>query len=318
MLQPEFKDNIVFVGRDSLFVEGLSSAIPQLEYIVEVPGCDSAVSVLQNEEVQKRLIKGSNILTFKPASKLEFLAKKHGWNLVTPLAELNRRIENKISVMEVFSKTELSMLSCEVIEPNKISWDELSEKLGEVIVAQTERGHAGSSSFILRSEKDFKNLESGQMTKFSRFLKGETWTVNACATRYGTLSSRPFFQLQGETICGIKDELGTCGNQHRSIDDALAEQIMDDTKRFGDHLYSEGYRGWFGLDVLIVDGKIAGYIECNPRLTASVGIFTEMQVEANQTPFILLHILEILDRDYDLDLVSEQVALHKGFSESHL
>ncbi len=318
MPQPEFKEKIVFVGRDSLFVEGLYSALPGLEYIVEIPGCDSAVSVLQDASVQKRLGPGSNILAFKPASKLEFLAKQHDWNLLTPSAELNRQLENKISVMDVFSKTGLPMLAWEVLEPSKTSWAELTGKLGERIVAQTERGHAGSSSVVLVTALDFDNLEADRLTKFSRLLEGETWTVNAVATKHGTLSSRPFYQLQGEVICGIKDELGTCGNQHRVVSDDLVVEIIAHTKKFGDYIYSEGYRGWFGLDVLVVDGKIAGYIECNPRLTASVGIFTEMQVEAKQTSFIILHILEILNRDYDLDLMSEQTALLKGFSESHI
>ena len=126
------------------------------------------------------------------------------------------------------------------------------------------------------------------------------------------LVSRPCLQLPNPD-----GSLGSYGNASKPIDDDLALDIMKHTIRFGEHMGREGYRGWFGLDVLVHDGHIRGFIECNPRLTASAGIFTEMQVEAGQTPFILLHVLEHLDRTYPMDVLHELRLLADGFRESH-
>lgn len=318
MQKPIFNESLFFVGRDALFASGLSSALPSLRLLVDFPGCESAIDVLKRSDVQAQIPRGANLLVFKPAPKIEFLAEQHGWHLAEPTSALNRRFENKLEIVEIFSRLGLPMIASQILEPKKTSWEELTARFGSKIVAQTERGHAGSSSHLLECAKDFEALEAECLTKFATFVEGETWTVNAVATRFGTLSSRPFFQLQGPEVCGVLDVLGTCGNQHRPIEDILAQEIMNYTKRFGDAMYAEGYRGWFGLDVLVVDGSIAGFIECNPRLTASVGVFTEMQVEALETPFIVLHVLETLGREYAFDIESEQANLLKGFSEAHL
>ena len=321
MSQPEFKEPLFFVHPHGLYLAGAELALPGLKMIVDRQGLSSTIALLQDQAIQAELPAGAQILLMKPAPKIEFLAREHGWHLVAVSSVLNRRFENKLSIVTGFVEAGLPILPFEILTPKGNSFEAVSKRLGKKLVAQTERGHAGSSSRIVEGESDWRKLidEQGDYeTKLMPFVEGDTWTLNACVTRYGTLVSRPFFQLQNLPECGELNPLATCGNWHRDIDDDLAEDISAYAEAFGDALHKAGYLGWFGLDLLVSEGRIAGFIECNPRLTASTGIFTKMQVKAGQTPMLLLHILELLGREYEIDLLAEQEKLNQGFHEYHV
>jgi hypothetical protein len=321
MPKPEFKEKIFFVHPHGLYIDGAQTALTGLKIISDVNGKNSTAEILTEAKISSAIPSGSLVMVFKPSPKVEFIAEKNGWKLVSVSSELNRRFEDKITSTEEFIKAGLPILPFEIIVPNQTSWKAVTDVMGARVVAQTSRGHAGSSSVVLKNGNDWQKLalERGEYkVKLTKFEDGETWTLNACVTHHGTLVSRPFLQLQKMNVCGVENELSTCGNWHKEMNAELAEKIMSHAEKFGDYLYSNGYKGWFGLDLLVRDSNLIGFIECNPRLTASIGIFTEMQVEAGQSPFIVLHTLELLGIDYSLNLLEEQKKLMRGFSESHV
>lgn len=321
MRRLELRDKIFFVHPHGLYIDGVQTALPNLETIVDLKNMSSTARMLKSFEVAGRIPKGGQLMVFKPSPKIEFIAKQNDWRLISVSSALNRRFEDKITSVEEFIKVGLPILPFEIVVPSQTSWRAVTGTLGSRVVAQASRGHAGSSSSVLENEGDWNKLarERGEyQVKFTKFEEGETWTLNACVTHHGTLVSRPFLQLQRMSVCGAENELSTCGNWHKEISSDLVGEIMSHAEKFGDYLYAAGYKGWFGLDLLVRGGKLIGFIECNPRLTASTGIFTEMQVEAGQTPLILLHTLELLGIDYELDLLGEQGKLMRGFSESHV
>ncbi|HBL39718.1 TPA: hypothetical protein DDZ10_03560 [Candidatus Uhrbacteria bacterium] len=321
MKKIEFNEEFFFVHPHGLYLEGAQMALPGLRFIVDRPGLNSTAALLQDARTQAELPAGARLLLMKPAPKIEFLAREHGWRLVSVSSELNRRFENKLTIGTGFAQANLPSLQFEVSRPKDLSWEDVLERLGTKLVVQTERGHAGSGSYLIDSEDEWKRLVVGQgdyETKLMPFVEGETWTLNACVTHYGTLVSRPFLQLQNLPWCGADNPLTTCGNWHKEIEDGLAFEIMKHAERFGDEMHRASYRGWFGLDVLVQGEEIKGFIECNPRLTASTGIFTRLQVEAGQTPLLTLHVLELLGCDYELDLLLEQEKLNQGFEEYHI
>lgn len=321
MSRPEFSEDIFFVHPHGLYLEGAQTALPGLKFLVDRPELNSTIQLLQDPEVQAQLPSGSKLLLFKPAPKIEFLAKEHGWELVSVSSELNRRFESKLSIASEFAEAGVPTLPFEIVVPEEVSWEHLYKHHGDRLVVQGDRGHAGSSSALIMGREDwetYKKTWGKHRVKVSPYFEGETWTLNACVTHHGTLVSRPFLQLQGMGVCGKGNPLSTCGNWHKPVDEDLAAHIMASAEQFGDHLFASGYRGWFGLDAQVLRRELLGFIECNPRLTASTGIFTQMQVEAGQTPFLTLHILELLGQDYKLDLLEEQRKLNEGFQEYHV
>lgn len=321
MIQPKYTDSITFVHPHGLYLAGAELALPGLRLIVDRPGLNSTIAMLQDTDVKKELLPGSRLLLMKPAPKIEFLAKAQGWQVVAGSSELNRRFESKLGIRAEFAKAGVPTLPCVITRGVDAVWEDLVRQYGTRLVVQTDRGHAGSSSLVVESEEDWNELvkEEGEYEmKIMPFLEGETWTLNACVTRYGTLVSRPFLQLQNIPGCGVDNPLTTCGNWHKSCEETLVDEIVKHAKAFGEHLKQAGYLGWFGLDVLVKDGVVVGFIECNPRLTASVGIFTRLQVEEKQIPMLVLHVLELLGIDYELDLKKEQEQLLRGFHEYHV
>ncbi|MBI2484759.1 ATP-grasp domain-containing protein [Candidatus Uhrbacteria bacterium] len=318
---PAFEEPIFVVHPHDLYLWGLEEVFPNACFLVDQPGCLSTIDLFEYADVTRRIPKNSAVLVMKPAPKLSKIAGDRGWRLCAPSVELNRRFENKLTINNEFLAVHLPTLPYLVSPLEKLSYAALRERFGPRLVVQKERGHAGSSTHGVGSLEVFENLKkeiASFPAKISPWLEGETWTLNGVVTRFGTLVSRPFLQLQNVAAYGTSNPFTTCGNAHVPIGDELALEIMGQAERFGAHLHREGYSGWFGLDVLVKDGTIVGWIECNPRLTASCGVFSAMQKEAGQTPFALLHVLETLGIPYTLDLVQEQRRLADGFMESHV
>jgi len=318
---PSFHDPIFIVHPHGLYLWGLEGVFSDARIIVDVPGCFSTIDLFQNEKIAGMIPKGSVVLIMKPAPKLSKIAEQKGWRLSAIAPDLNRRFESKFTINNEFLAARLPILPYLVTTAKGKTYEELRERFGENLVVQAERGHAGSSTYPASSEADWVSLQERFLdfpVKVSPWREGETWTLNAVVTRFGTLVSRPFLQLQNIPACGTINPFTTCGNAHMPIEDHLAFEIMGQAERFGAHLHREGYSGWFGLDVLVKDEAIVGWIECNPRLTASCGVFSAMQQERGMTPFALLHVLETLGLPYDLDMKREQHLLADGFSESHI
>src|SRR3989338_437066 len=187
MKKIEFNEEFFFVHPHGLYLEGAQMALPGLRFIVDRPGLNSTAALLQDARTQAELPAGARLLLMKHAPKIEFLAREHGWRLVSVSSELNRRFENKLTIGTGFAQANLPSLQFEVSRPKDLSWEDVLERLGTKLVVQTERGHAGSGSYLIDSEDEWKRLVVGQgdyETKVMPFVEGETWTLNACVTHY--------------------------------------------------------------------------------------------------------------------------------------
>jgi hypothetical protein len=61
----------------------------------------------------------------------------------------------------------------------------------------------------------------------------------------------------------------------------------------------QGFRGVFGLDFVMADDGRAYLIEVNPRLVASIALFTQLEAAAGRLPLLARHILAFLDPEAD-------------------
>lgn len=105
--------------------------------------------------------------------------------------------------------------------------------------------------------------------------------------------------LDSVQFCGGMIKEGLLSDEHYKEAQAVAHLI-------GTKLRQEGYRGIFGLDMLVADGNLY-VIEVNSRLTGLTALLSFLQKEV---PFLLLHILELAKSEYALQqpqLISEKV-----------
>ena len=260
--------------------------------------------LLENKKVlsyikRKSKDKIANIITFKPSPKIAKICFDNGFRYLGNEWELNRKLEDKVEFVRITEKLRISNAKSEIkkIENNK-KFQSLFN-LKEKYIIQLPRGFSGNSTFLIKNKTDLDKIikkYKGRKVKVSKYFKGDTYTVNVCAGKLGMTISQPIFQITGLTDHN-KNELGTCGNDYmysEKLKSKEKKKIFNYTKKVGSYMKKMGYRGIFGLDFIVSNGEV-NLIEINPRFVASIPVFTKLQIQNKEKPFLLLHILEFTD-----------------------
>ena len=184
---------------------------------------------------------------------------------------------------------------------------------------QTPYGDSGKTTFFVRGERDW-NADAGEMVdqelKVMRRIEPEAVAVEACITRHGTVVGPLMTDLTGHPEL-TPYRGGWCGNDifPGALSPANRERALDFTRRLGDRLAQEGYRGQLEVDYLVDARTDELYLgELNPRLS---GISSMTNVSASayaDMPLFLFHLAEYLDVDYELDVED----LRRRWGSDHL
>jgi len=252
-----------------------------------------------------------NILTYKPSPSLEKICEKNGWKLLANNSKNNREFENKIKFAQYLVELDLPQPEFEIKKLNDIEYQYFTDKFGPEFFVQFPRGFAGSTTFLVKSTSDLDNIKANFLdypAKVSRKITGPTYTLNGCVVnktvnQNNIIIQRPFYQITDIPKLNASPG-GTCGNIYNHDLKAIKDldQLHADSVKFGQLLDKHIYRGIFGLDFVIDEQSGQHYfIECNPRLTASIPMISKLQIKNNEVPLLALHIMEFLQLDYQLD-----------------
>jgi hypothetical protein len=249
-------------------------------------------------------------------------ASEAGLEVALPSAELRHRLDSKIVT------TQLGEAAGVPSVPNVLgratSYSELlglaaTAGLGDDLVVQTPYGDSGKTTFFVRGERDW-NADAGEMAdqelKVMRRIEPKAVAVEACITRHGTVVGPLMTDLTGHPEL-TPYRGGWCGNDifPGALSPANRERALDFTRRLGDRLAQEGYRGQLEVDYLVDARTDELYLgELNPRLS---GISSMTNVSASayaDMPLFLFHLAEYLDVDYELDVED----LRRRWGSDHL
>ena len=261
------------------------------------------------ERVNERGPGGKAVFVFFD-EETESLAADAGLEIALPSAELRHRLDSKIVTTQLAD--EAGVPSVPNVLGRAESHEELlalarEEDLGDDLVVQTPYGDSGKTTFFVRSEKDWdKDADDmkGQELKVMRRIDPRAVAVEACLTRHGTVVGPLMTDLTGyPELTPYRG--GWCGND--IFGDALApehrERAREMTRRLGDRLGQEGYRGLLEVDYLVDADSGELYLgELNPRVS---GISSMTNVSAGayaDMPLFLFHLLEYMDVDYEIDV----------------
>jgi biotin carboxylase len=259
--------------------------------------------LLQDEEVNdliRRRGPGGKALFVFFDEQTEALAAEAGLEVALPSAELRHRLDSKIETTRIAD--EAGVPSVPNVVGEATSYAELlalarGAGLEDDLVVQTPYGDSGKTTFFVREERDWDdNAEemATQELKVMRRINPRAVAVEACITRQGTLVGPLMTDLTGHpelTPC----QGGWCGND--IFPDAVSpehrERARQLTRKLGDRLVEEGYRGLLEIDYLVDADSGELYLgELNPRLS---GISSMTNVTAGayaDMPLFLFHLLE--------------------------
>ena len=247
-------------------------------------------------------------------AETEELADELGLEIALPPRALREHVDSKITTTELAN--EAGIASAPNVLARAASYQELQRrarkaKLGGDLVVQTPYGDSGRTTFFISSEEHWEAC-AGKLVdedlKIMRRLEHLPGTVEACATRHGTLVG----PIQTD-ITGF-DELtpyrgGWCGNDifPGVFDAPTRKAIRTMARRLGDTLYANGYRGVFCLDFLVENETGEVYLgEINPRISGASPLTNLITSKYGGVPLFLFHLLEFLDVDWEVDVKKVQ------------
>jgi len=269
-----------------------------------------------------------NIVVFKIAPNLERSAEKFEFKLLNSSSELNRLFERKLSQYEMLSSEGIRFPQTVMTKMSEITHEQLVAKLGDEYVIQYDNGHTGTGTVFVNSEIQLekeKELFPNRMARISSKIDGQTWTLNCCATRFGTIYDGLSYQITGVEECtSIKG--ATVGNdwaKKSSLTEAAIDKIEEMGKQVGKVMFKSGFKGLFGIDVIVKDNDVY-MIEVNARQPASTSMHTKMMLKRGKIPLMMFQLAEFLyddESDYLKFLalsVEYEVTVEKVKSQSNL
>ncbi len=262
---------------------------------------------LTKEYISKNTTNEAYFMFFKIAPNLERTAGNMNFEILNTSSKLNRKYELKLSQYETLKDIGVNFPRTLIIKLEEADYSELINELGENFIVQFNRGHTGGGTVEIINEQKLENLKRKfpeRQVRCAKQIYGPSYTLNACNTRFGTVWGGLSYQITGLEEC-TSERLATVGNDWKfieNIDKKTLKQIDKMTKLIGEKMYSDGFLGMFGLDIVIdSETNIPYIIEINARQPASIPMFTKIQVLNKQIPLNLLSIAEFLKLDYKID-----------------
>lgn len=289
---------------DNQVIDLIRKVNPNLVCLVQETEEDifrSSVKLISHSKISEYLAKFSEkyIQTFKISPAFEKKVLELNAKALNTTAKLNRMFENKLTQYQLL-KDKINFPKTIVTELKNADFEGLKRDLGENFVIQFNLGHTGASTHIIISQEIFEEIKSKfpeRFAKFSEFIDGGLWyTINACIYNNRTFVGGLNYQLTG--IPELTTDSGaTVGNdyaQRKGISEEVLNKIIEQTQSIGGVMSENGFRGMFGVDLIIRDDNVY-IIEVNARQTASVPFFTKLQIHNNEIPLSMLHLAEFMD-----------------------
>lgn len=239
----------------------------------------------------------------------EKLAKKLGLELIFPSAKLRNFMDNKVNTNRIAEKAKVPCVPYVLSKVKDYKqMRSVSKQLGEHLVIQTPFGDSGHTTFFISTEEEYKKyaeeIEKEKEVKIMKRINCRGSAIEACVTRHGTIVAPLMTELVGfKELTPYKG--GWCGNEifPNAFTPDIRAKAAKYTQQFGDQLREEGYKGYFELDFLIDQDDQNIYLgELNPRVTGASSITNHAVFALADVPLFIFHILEYMDRDYELDV----------------
>ena len=306
----------------------------------EKTGPLNTLAILKNKQVQKYLNslgKKPYLVLYRSTRGVEKLCLQMGWRMVANQVGLRNLYENKDSFRKVLKKIGIEAIPGEEIKLKEFSqarFNRFLKKWQKTVLILPQLTKGGGHSLVFASQPADFNILQEKIKKWrgkfnlktiivSKFIKGYSPSITGCVTRHGTLTGIVQTQVLDQPNLVSLDKGGGlfCGHDwsYKTYYSSTQKQAERIARAVGKHMWQKGYRGIFGVDLLVEEktGKVYP-CECNPRYTGAFPVYSMLQAEAGEPPFDIFHLLELLELDYDLDFQKIEQQYKTPKQGSHL
>ncbi|MFZ3301258.1 MAG: hypothetical protein WA152_00920 [Microgenomates group bacterium] len=282
-------------------------------------------------DIAKKFLKGLNepfkFLIYKSMGRFEKVCDENGWSFLGNKMEVRDQFENKKIFKEIIRELGIDAIPGDNLPIPDVTIDTIKKyqekfNVKKVVLQLAEATWGGGSgTFFIETEEDFNKYNARVSELYSKlkdtkkridtvniapFIEGVSSSIPCCATRFGTLTGSIQTQLVDVPEVGAKlpTRSGVFAGHDWSFKKFSDKSQMEATEigqKFGDYIYKKGYRGIFGLDLIVDDNGKVWPVECNPRETDAFPLITMLQMEAGAIPMQVFHNLEHLNSDYEID-----------------
>lgn len=224
------------------------------------------------------------IVVFKNTATIERICHEHSWSLLNPRAAFAKLVEEKMSQVEWLDDLACYLPPHELATGKDLTWN------GTPYIVQFNHGHTGEGTLLITTEKQVRDLHAtfpDRPVRRTQYIPGTMFTLNAVvlqgehrsqsAVIPGSISHQitgliPFTDLPFATVGN------DWGFAERSLTNEQKRKIVLIAKRIGKKLADYGWRGLFGIDVIVSEKTGGVYlIEVNARQPASTTFESALQ-----------------------------------------
>jgi hypothetical protein len=186
----------------------------------------------------------------------------------------------------------------------------LQQKYGWFML-QDEESSGSKGTYAIKSQdeyvdalKSLKKFSRGRTIVVSKYVHGEAASIQVCITKYGIFNGGIQRQLIDSKYLGNSSLDGAnkwCGGEiGDDYPDIILHQAQEIASIVGSEVARHGYKGIFGIDLIITPEKEVYAIEINARLTGYSHLISDLQMQNGKIPFMLLHALELGNFEYNV------------------
>ncbi len=233
------------------------------------PTTDAFLKTLHNPQV----------LVFKNTTVIENICREQGYTLLNPPARFSQMVEEKISQLEWLGEL------AQFLPPHRVEIlknSSFADVEGKIL--QVNRAHTGSGTIHVTDKQIFADLQAkfpNRPVRITDFVAGPMLTNNNVVWGTHVLSGPINYQITG--LLPFTDRpFATIGNDwalpHTLLSPQLLKSYQSIAQAVGKKLANEGWRGLFGIDVVLDEKQQKLYlIEINARQPASTTFESNLQ-----------------------------------------
>ncbi len=214
----------------------------------------------------------------------------------------------------------------------KLAFEELNAHWGKTVVAQRADSNVTGEeprTFFLHTHEEWKRVyalfahdDRFDTVQLSPFIDGYSVSMLGCITAQGVLTSG--LQLELVDIPEVKRGSPASGSWlghdwgFHPWSERVEEQAQHIVETVGSHMARQGYKGVFGIDMVIEKETDNIYpVECNPRFTGAQPTMSLMQIHHHRVPpFEFFHLMSHLgvEVEFNFDVVNRAYKQHVPLS----